>query len=160
MANKKISIKSIILIVLAVLLVLPLVINFVNYNMSAGGESDLQAYKLFNKDLNTAIEEMDGPFFWTLTKIGTIVALIAGLTVAVLEVLKILTINLAFIENIAALVAAVAGLVVLVAFLIFCIMNTEKAFGMRTFFSGAIGWYFAWIPAIAIGALSLKAKKD
>lgn len=160
MANKKISIKSIILIVLAVLLVLPLVVEFCFINNSYGGDSVKEGYKLFNKDFNTMMEEADGPFFWTLTKIGTIVALIAGLTVAVLEVLKILNINLAFIEKIAALVTAIAGLIVLVAFLIVCIMNTEKIMGMKYFFSGAIGWYFAWIPAIAIGALTLTGKKD
>ena len=156
MANKKFGIKSIILIVLGVLLILPLFLEFAFVNQSAGGESIKEGYKLFKADFEGA----DAEFFWTLTKIGTIVAVIAGLTVAVLEVLKILNINLGFIEKIAALVALIAGAIVLVCFLVFCIANTEKLAGAKYFLSGAIGWYFAWIPAVAIGALSLKAKKD
>ncbi len=162
MANKKISIKSIILIVLGVVLVLPLFINFWNYNNKL---FDNPTFKLFDKDMTNIVEEVEkGEFFFTLTKIATVVAIIAGLAVAVLEVLKILNINLAFIEKIAALVAAVAGIVVLVSAIIYFIISSAEIKDITGtkdfFFSAAIGWYFAWIPSIAIGALTLTGKKD
>ena len=157
MAKKKISIMSIVLIVVGVLAILPLFLEFAYSNWDTVVGSGKKGIKLFKLDA----DEADGEFFWTLTKIGTIVAAVAGVAIAVLEVLKILNINLGFIEKIAGLVAVVAGLVVLVCFLVFCIQNTtEDNLDQKYFLSGAIGWYFAWIPAIVAGGLAAKGSKD
>ena len=156
MANKKSSIMSIVLIVIGVLAILPLFLEFMFSNMSAAGETAKEGFKLFDLETDGA----DGEFFWTLTKIGTIVAAVAGVAIAVLEVLKMLNINLGLIEKIAGLVAVVAGLVVLVCFLVFCMQNTDEMMGVKVFPSGAIGWYFAWIPAIVAGGLALKGSKE
>lgn len=162
MLNKK-SIISLILIVLGVLTIFPLFINFLYANSSYDGETTKIAGELFDLKSN---EVEDGKFFWTLTKIGAIVAAVAGVVIAALEIAKFLNIDLGPIEKLVALVAVVAGLLVLVCFLIFCIMNTETYKNLysdetyKVFPSGAIGWYLSWIPALLAGGLALKAPQD
>lgn len=155
MAKKK-GISSIILIVLGVLTLLPLFLEFAYTNFSGGGESMKEGFKLF--DLET--EGADLEICWTITKIGAIVAAVAGVAIAALEIAKFLNIDLGAIEKIVGFVLAIAGILVLVCFLIFCIKNTQEMMGMKSFLSGAIGWYLSWIPAIIAGGIVSKGSKE
>lgn len=154
--------KKIVLIVLGVLLILPLFIAFFKSNMEMGSLSESANMKLFEKDVKEGLEILGvgkAYKFFVITKIAAIIAIICGIAIAVVNVLKIFNINLpGIIDTIATLAIGIAGIVVLVAGFIFFCAGTEKVFGAKIFFSGAIGWYLTWIPAIAASVVSKKLK--
>ena len=174
MSNKKVL--NIVLIVIGALMILPLFVGFINLVSEVAGESQTWTASLFGsfkvegveysvKDALESIDKGGANIWFVLTKIATIVGIIAAIAIAVFAALKLANVkaDLAKIEKICAIVAMIAGVVILVAMIIFFIASTrsESMMGitMKQFFSGAWGWYVAFIGAFLSGFLAKRAAK-
>lgn len=165
MSNKKVL--NIVLIVIGALMILPLFVGFINFVMQYGGTSNSVTASLFGnfeggvsvKDVLDNILEKGGYIFYVIAKIATIVGVIAAIAIAVFAVLKLCGVkaDLAKIEKIVAIVAMVAAAIMLVAMIIFFIASTRSEDGAKGFFSGAWGWYVAFIGAFLSGFLAKRA---
>ena len=152
MSNKKVL--NIVLIVIGVAMILPLFVGFINLVSEAAGESQTWTASLFGKfegeatvkDVLDSVDKGSANIWFVLTKIATIVGIIAAIAIAVFAALKLANVkaDLAKIEKIVALVAMIAGAVILVAMIIFFIASTKSVSMMgvtvKQFFSGAWGW--------------------
>ena len=169
MSNKKVL--NIVLIVIGALMILPLFVGFINLVYEAAGESQTWTTSLFGKfegeatvkDVLDGMEKGSANIWFVLTKIATIVGIIAAIAIAVFAALKLANVkaDLAKIEKICAIVAMVAGAVMLVAMIIFFIASTKSVdmggVSVKQFFSGAWGWYVAFIGAFLSGFLAKRA---
>ena len=174
MSNKKVL--NIVLIVIGVAMILPLFVGFLNFVMQGGGDSQTYTASLFGefdiagpvdysvKDILTLLDK-GGHFFYVVAKIATIVGIIAAIAIAVFAALKLanVKVDLAKIEKIIAIVAMAAAAIMLVSMIIFFIASTKSedmgGITMKYFFSGAWGWYVAFIGACVSGFLSFRAAK-
>ena len=164
MSKKQNQIYNFILIVIGALMILPLFVAFLNAVAQYGSVSATETIGLFESGMQDTLDAMDksGAYiFYVITQIATVVGVAAAVAIAVFAVLKLCKVkaNLAAIENILALIAMIAGVVILVSEIIFFIASTSSGSGFKTFFSGAWGWYFAFIGAFASGFLSKLAAK-
>ncbi len=170
MSNKKVL--NIVLIVIGALMILPLFVGFLNFVMQYGGESQTATASLFGKfdvagpvdySVKDILDSIDkgGHFFYVIAKIATIVGVVAAIAIAVFAILKLCGVkaDLAKIEKIVAIVAMAAAAIMLVAMIIFFIASTYSESGSKMFFSGAWGWYVAFIGACVSGFLSFRAVK-
>ena len=158
---------AIAIVVLGLLAILPLFIKqYVGMETSMLGQSESEFIKLFDKGWKEAFDGspamFKGEFFFVLVKISTIVALVAGIALAVLSVLKLLGISFGLLDllyKIAAFVAIAAGAIVLIALLIFIIATTSHwkdlgiAKNMKLF--GGWAWYVGFIAPIGAGVLAI-----
>lgn len=170
MSNKKVL--NIVLIVIGALMILPLFVGFLNFVQSASGESATVTASLFGdfkygsvKDILTELDK-GGYIFYVIAKIATVVGIIAAIAIAVFAILKLAGVkaDLAKIEKIVAIVAMAAAAIMVVAMIIFFIASTTSqdvggGITVKMFFSGAWGWYVAFIGACVSGFLSFRAVK-
>jgi len=145
------------IIVLGLLTILPLFIEqYVGFSVKnpITDKTTTTWAKLFDEGWSEAFkyEVYKGEFFFVLTKIFTIVSLIAGLALAVLAVLKLLNVNLPFAElinKILVITAIIAGALVLISLLIFFISNASDIEPAKIF--GGWAWYVGFIAPIGAG---------
>lgn len=163
MAKNKIFVKSIILIVLGVLMIVAFFIPFWKITESYDASSLSETIKIFGKKDGFTIEQLlkmidkeNAKFAFTMAKILGIVAIIVGIAVAVLEVLKFANIDLGSIEKILGLVLlAVSVLFVIFSIAFFC-GSTFEPMGGKLYFSTAFGYYLVAVPGIVSSILTIK----
>ena len=154
---------SVVPMVLGLLLLIPFFVYFWRVTTVFGSNSDHENFKLFSKSITNndvrnylkGIDKKWGYPFYMIAKISAVVALIVGLAIAVVQVLRLLGLEVAIITRILAVIEIVAGALTLVAGILFFIASTSKQGGIKVFASGEVGYYFTVIGSMLCGITSL-----